>query len=83
MVRKVTDLEFQVRSKAVEDPDFRAQLIADPRAAIQKATGVPVPDRFNIHVHEDTERDVHLVLPQSSRELSDDELRAAAGGAWW
>ena len=77
---RITDLEFQVRSKADQDPDFRAQLIENPRAAIAEATGIPVPEQFTVHIHEESENDIHLVLPPPSRELSDEELKAAAGG---
>lgn len=83
---RINDLEFQVLKLADEDNEFRSELLADPKAAIEKKIGVPVPESFNIHVHEESEVNIHLVLPPASRELSDSQIRAAAGGGsdgWW
>lgn len=85
MVR-ITDLEFQVLKLADEDSEFRSELLANPKAAIEKQIGVPVPESFNIHIHEESEENIHIVLPPASRELTDGEISVAAGGAnhgWW
>ena len=49
--------------KATVDAAFRAELMADPRAAIEAETGVIVPAGFVLEVHEDTADTSHLVLP--------------------
>ena len=75
------DIEDKVRIKADESDDFRDLVMRDPKQAIEEATGLVVPDEFNIHVHEESATDFHLVLPQKGGRLSDEELRAAAAGA--
>ncbi len=80
------EIEMQVRTKAEEDPAFRAMLLEDPRAAVKEVTGLTVPEAFNLHVHEESATDFHMVLPPVGGRLSDEELRASAGGwmsDWW
>ena len=74
-----TDLRAQVLTRAAEDGEFRASLIADPKAAIASAVGTTIPDGFDVVVHEDSATTAHLVLPPSPR-LTDDELKSASGG---
>ena len=75
--------EAQVRAhvamKATEDDGFRARLIADPRATIEKETGLRFPDGYRIHVHEESAADAHMVLPPRP-ELSREQLDRIAGG---
>ena len=75
--------EAQVRAhvamKAAEDDDFRARLVADPRAAIEGETGLRFPDGYRIHVHEESATDAHMVLPPRP-ELSREQLDRIAGG---
>ena len=61
-----TELKSRILNKAGEDNDFRAHLIADPKAAIASEVGMVVPDGFDIVVHEDGATTAHLVLPPSS-----------------
>ena len=68
-------------AKSEEDTDFRARLLANPRTALKEAFDVEVPDDFNVVVHEDDARTVHLVLPAAA-ELTDAQLAQAAGGTW-
>ena len=67
-------------AKAQEDTNFRGRLVADPSSALKEAFNIEVPENFNVVVHEDDARTAHLVLP-ASPELSDVELRHAAGGS--
>ncbi len=73
-------IEDKVRAKADENDGFRELVLQNPRQAIEEATGLVIPDEFNIHVHEESPTDFHLVLPQKGGRLSDDELRDAAAG---
>lgn len=66
-------------AQAQEDSDFRSRLLANPRSALKEAFDIEVPDDFNLEVHEDNARTAHLVLPASA-ELTDAQLRQAAGG---
>ena len=62
------------------DPEFRAQVEADPKAALA-AGGLSVPAEEAV-VAVDTEDTVHLVFPPNpNADLSDDELAAMAGGS--
>ena len=69
-------------TKAQEDSDFRSGLLANPRSALKEAFDIELPDDFNLEVHEDDARTAHLVLPFSG-ELTDGQLRRAAGGGGW
>ena len=74
-----TELRNQILSKAAEDNDFRALLIADPKAAIASEVGTDVPEGFDVVVHEDSATTAHLVLPPSPA-LTDAELEMLSGG---
>ena len=72
-------MKSRILSKADEDNDFRALLIADPKAAISAETGQTIPDGFDVVVHEDSATTAHLVLPPSSA-LTEAEMETIAGG---
>ena len=46
--------------KAAEDDEFRARLVADPRAALEEETGLRLPDDYRLHVHEESATDAHM-----------------------
>ena len=75
------DPEFgKIIAKAWRDPAFKADLIANPVAAL-KAEGIDVPAGMAVTVVENTDKLFHLVLPPvPSDELSDEALDAMAGG---
>ena len=77
-----TELRDRILSRAEEDEEFRASLIADPRAAVLAELGTTLPDGFDVVVHEDSATTAHLVLPPTPR-LTDAELAAVAGGVNW
>ena len=77
-----TELRDRILSRAEEDSDFRASLIADPKAAIASEIGTAIPDGFDVAVHEDSATTAHLVLPPSPR-LTEAELAQVSGGATW
>jgi len=77
-----TELKARILNKAEEDGEFRARLIADPKAAISSEVGVALPDGFDVAVHEDSATTAHLVLPPSPQ-LSEAELETVAGGFGW
>ncbi len=76
------DNEFgKIIAKAWRDPAFKAELIANPAAAL-KAEGIDVPAGMAVAVVENTDKLFHLVLPPvPTDELSDEALNAVAGGA--
>ena len=76
-----TEMKTQILSKAAEDDDFRARLIADPKATISAETGQAIPDGFDIVIHEDGASTAHLVLPPSPR-LTEAEMEKVAAGVF-
>ena len=74
-----TELMTKILARAEEDGDFRARLIADPKAAILAELGTTIPEGFNVVVHEDSATTTHLVLPPSTM-LTEADLETAAGG---
>ena len=72
-------VKAHIAMKATEDDDFRTRLVAEPRATIEKETGLRFPDGYRIHVHEESATDAHMVLPPRP-ELSKEQLDRIAGG---
>ncbi len=63
-----------VATKALDDDDYRRQLLDDPKGVLRDA-GLTVDDCVNVVVHEDTGDEIHLVLPaQPPSELSPGEI---------
>lgn len=56
-------LQTQVIQKAWQDPSFKAKLLSDPKAAIQEALGVILPDHIEIRTVEENSNEFYLVLP--------------------
>ena len=76
-----TEMKTRILDRASEDGDFRAHLIADPKAAISSELGRAIPEGFDVVVHEDSGTTAHLVLPPSP-ELSETEMETVAGGKY-
>ena len=74
------EVKAHIAMKATEDDDFRARLVAEPRAAVEAETGLRFPDDYRLHVHEESATEAHLVLPPKP-ELSREQLGRIAGGA--
>ena len=77
-----TDMKNAILSRAAADGDFRARLIADPKATIASEVGTAIPEGFDVAVHEDSATTAHLVLPPSP-ELTDAELEMVSGANLW
>jgi hypothetical protein len=61
-------------AKAWRDPAFKADLIANPAAAL-KAEGIVVSSGMTVTVLENTDKHFHLVLPPAlTYDLSEDAL---------
>ena len=86
-MRTATELKARILGRADDDGDFRARLVADPKAAVADETGMTIPEGFKLEVHEDSATTAHLVLPPSP-ELTEAELANVAGagstkGYYW
>ena len=77
--KTIGELREHLVEKATVDETFRAQLIADPKAAIKGELDLTIPDGYTVMVHEDVEDTSHVVLPPPAA-LAETELEAAAGG---
>ena len=75
------EMQGKIIARAQADPEFRSQLVADPRAAIEGLIGSELPAAINIEVHEDSATSFHLVLPPSGK-LTEDELATVFAGDW-
>ena len=73
------ELREELIEMALEDQDFRARLIEDPKATIKEAFGIEVPGSLAVNVHEDTATTAHLVLPPAAQ-LGEEDLSAVAAG---
>lgn len=60
----------QVAAQALDDAEFRRQLLDDPKSVLREA-GLQVDDSINLVVHENTANDVHLVLPAQPTEAAE------------
>ena len=60
------EMRVRVVEKAAADDGFRAQLMADPKAALRDALGVSIPESFSVEMHEEGADVAHLVIPPSS-----------------
>jgi uncharacterized protein (DUF1330 family) len=87
IIKSRKDFESRLILKALEDEEFKKELLEDANAAIEKAGGKPVPEGIKIKVVEDDPDTVTIVLPklpdeiEESGELSDEALKQVAGGA--
>ena len=67
-------------SRAGEDTEFRARLLAKPKETIEQELDVTLAEGHEIQVHEETDTMTHLVLPPRSH-VSEAERQAAIAGA--
>ena len=74
---KIRDI---VVARASEDGEFRARLLADPKAAIRELTGQAMPDGIEVQVHQETAASFHIVLPPAGR-LMESEMVQVFGAA--
>jgi hypothetical protein len=77
------EAERRIRERAAEDPDFRAELMSDPRAALSSELGVDIPEQVSVHVHEESLAEIHVVLPVATETLSDEQLDMVSGGGMY
>jgi len=75
------DVVREVVKIAAEDPEFRAQLIANPKEALKAKTGFDFPQGSKVEVVQEGPNQTVIVLPAAQgEELGDEELEKVAGG---
>ena len=77
----MNEMKTHIMTRATEDGEFRARLLADPKPVISAELGVTIPEQFTIQVHEDSAATAHMVLPLSDQ-LTEGDLALVAGGGW-
>ena len=77
------EMKTHIATKALEDRDFRARLLENPKSVIAAEFDVAIPEHYSVHVYEEDGVTAHLVLPMSDH-LTEAELAQVAGGgnAW-
>ena len=75
------EIQGKIIARAQAEPEFRAQLVADPRAVIEEMSGLKLPEAISLQVHEESATSFHLVLPPSSK-LTEEELANVFAGDW-
>ena len=75
----MSEMKAHIMTRATEDGEFRAKLLADPKPVISAELGVTIPEGFTIQVHENSAATAHMVLPMSEQ-LTEEDLAQVAGG---
>jgi len=60
---KRQQLEIHLMRRAFADPEFRDDLLKDPKAVIEKEIGLKFPEALTVTVHEEKLNQLHVVLP--------------------
>jgi len=69
----------KIVAKCWQDPHFKERLLKNPSAAL-KQEGIALPN-IHVEIHENTEKTLHLVIPQKpAKTLSEEDLYHYAGG---
>lgn len=68
-----------IAAKCVQDPDFRARLLAAPEA-VMRTLGLPLPADQRVEAIHDEGQEIRLVFHPRANELSDTQLDQVAGG---
>ena len=74
----------KVVEQAQSNPKYLQQLMANPRALMEKQLGTHIPKNVNIKVLEESPDTYYVVLPAFAKEgaeLSDSDLEKVAGGS--
>ncbi len=77
------DLETRLIEKAWKDPEFKREVVKDPKGMLEKQLGRKLPLELKIIIHEEDPHTLHFTLPPAPSnvsELSDDELERVSGG---
>ena len=78
-MRSGEEMLNQIVEKSALDPEFRQQLLADPKTAIGDELGINIPESMNIVVHESDMQTVHLALPPDPN-ITEEQLEAVSAG---
>jgi hypothetical protein len=68
---KRQQLEMHLAGRALQDPDFRARLLDNPKRTIEDEIHLHFPTTLNVKVHEEKLNELHVVLPIDLETLSE------------
>ena len=68
-----------IAGKAAQDEAFRKALLADALGTVEAEIGIKMPSGLKLVVHEETNEELHLVLP-APVELTPQQLQVISGG---
>jgi hypothetical protein len=77
------ELETALIEKCWKDPDFKKQVMSDPKGMLERHTGQKLPTQLKILIHEEDANTLHFSIPPAPSnltELSDRDLEQVAGG---
>ena len=79
--RTITEASVRefIAGKAGEDEAFRKALLADPLGTVEAEVGIKMPGGLSLVVHEDSNDELHLVLP-APMQLTASQLATVSGG---
>jgi hypothetical protein len=60
---KRQQLEMHLAGRALQDPDFRARLLEDPKRTIEEEIELHFPATLSVKIHEEKLNELHVVLP--------------------
>lgn len=79
-VRTRKDLEIHLISRALKDEAFKQDLLANPKAVVEKELGTKLPEGIEINILDETETTIYMVLPNNPYEgMSELELKNYLG----
>jgi Nitrile hydratase, alpha chain len=79
-VKTRKDLEIHLITRALKNEEFKQELVANPKGAIEQELGVKLPEDLEIQVLEETENTLYLVLPCNPYEgIAEAELQSSLG----
>ena len=77
------ELETALIEKCWKDPQFKKEVVSDPKGMLERHTGRKLPPAVKIFIHEEDANTLHLSIPPAPSnltELSDEDLAKVAGG---
>ena len=80
------DIEARIIAKAWKDETYKQELLAKPKAVIEREFEIQLPAEVNVQVIEENTTSLCFVLPMRpevpGQELSEEDLETVAGGSW-
>jgi hypothetical protein len=75
------EFEIMLVSSALRDETCRSDLLSDSRAAVQREFGIYLPETVRLHVLEEREDCVFLILPHNPFAGDENDLHASTGNS--